>query len=169
MNDTGTFLLGVVAAAVLFLLWKKERQPGGVFAPQPGSSNGTGTGSCAGCACGIGGGCGTAPQAPASAAAPSFQNDMQSLGLAGQITPGTPPLGGQDLSFYGPSGPTPDNTFSFIKPATPANVPGSASTPAYQTPVRATAPVPGYPNQVFVQHYNIVGVPLSTARRVYLQ
>ena len=163
----GTFLLGVIAAVVLVMLWRKESgQYSGVgyppFLPQaPG--NGAGSGCSSGCASG--------------AAAPVFQSMLaDNYGLGGQISPGTPPLnavtGGQGAtSFYSDAATTPDTSFTFIpvqrntssvgsnvQPVSP-NVPGSPTTPAAVTPVRATQPVPMYTETGWVNHYNFVGIP----------
>src|SRR5579859_7772722 len=174
-NGVGTFILGVVAAVVLFLLWKKERGPdGGLYTPglpgatlTPAAPSGS---SCAGggCAgCGTGGSCGASP---AAAASPVFQNAMTDLGLAGQISPGTPPLGGVDTSFYGTTGPSSDQSFTFVPAsASSANTPGSPTTPAAVTPVRSTAPVASYADNGFVSRYNISGVFGSARRTAYLQ
>lgn len=167
-NNTGTFLLGVIAAVVLFLLWKKERAPGGFLAPGTQPSGGTGAapacgaGGCSGC--GTGGGCGGGYTAPALdfSASPDFQASMASMGLDGQISPGTPPLGGNELSFYSSGGMTPDTTFTFQKTsATPA---GSPTTSAATTPIRATTPVASYADTGFVSKYSVSG----TYRRALL-
>lgn len=173
--DVKGFFLGVIAAVVLFMLWKKENGsptysfqfPGMGMGQQPVS------GPCTGCS-------------PSAGAAPSAQAALAVSGLDGQISPGAPPLnaatGGQGAtSFYTNAGVTPDTSFSFIpvqrnavsvgspvQPPTP-NVPGSATTPAAITPVRATQQVPSYAEGAFQQRYNIVGIPrtvLSTGSTV---
>jgi hypothetical protein len=169
----GTFLLGVIAAVVLIMLWKKEQPmfslPGATPpAPTPGP------GGCGSGACGGGG----------SATMPSVQAMLAATGLDGQISPGTPPLnavtGGQGgTSFYTAAGNTPDVSFTFTpvvrnpvigspaQPRTGINVPGSPTTPATVTPTRATQPVPNYAETGFVNRFNIVGIPrtvLSTGR-----
>ena len=182
--DGRGFFLGLIAAVVLFLLWKKESGPSMSFSfpglgPQPASGD-TGTGGCAGCS-GPGGCAGCNQATPAYAAAPTAQAGLVAA-TAGQITPGTPPLqtvhGGG--SFYASSGPTPDNSFTNIPAARPVstvatvartqttvhNVAGSPSTPATIVPTRAVAQVPSYPSQGFQQRFNVAGVPqrvLSTA------
>lgn len=184
--DGKGFFLGLIAAVVLFLLWKKE-QFGGVAFGSAGlpaaSSNGVspsntiqnGVTGCTGCG------------GPSAAAAPASQYVL--MGPSGQISPGTPPLnnpvGGG--SFYAPSGPTPDTGF-FSYPAPPrlanpifdtvrpivagqfssGNVPGSPTTVATQTPVRATATVGNYAEiGGFQQRFNIVGIPRQAATQIY--
>lgn len=174
-NSTGTFILGLVAGVVLFLLWRKERAY--MSAPTSagaGSPAGTGpsaascSGGCGG-GCGTGGGCFTGPS-PSYSVSPSVQNAMASMGLAGQVSPGAPPLGGPSTSFYGTDGPTTDASFTFTPQTAPSgNAPGSATTPAAVTPVRATTPVTSYRNTGFVNYYNVSGVPRSSLRRNYLQ
>lgn len=172
--DTKGFFLGLIAAVVLFMLWRKEsgsptyqfQFPGMGPQPQP-----SGCGSCG----------------PGDSASPSVQGSLAAVGLDGQISPGTPPLnaatGGQGAtSFYTAVGGTPDTSFTFTpvarntqsvgSPAQPPapNVPGSPTTPATVTPTRATQVVPGYSETGFQQRYNIAGIPrtvLSTTR--YLQ
>jgi len=145
MNGTGNFILGVIAAVVLFLLWKKNgvSSGGGVVGSAAnggisgGASCGAGCGACGTDSCAVASGGG-----PAYTASPIVQQAMVAMGLAGQITPGTPPLGGPDQSFYTAAGPTPDTTFTFGTQDSPvANVPGSATTPAAGTPARALQPV----------------------------
>jgi hypothetical protein len=164
-NQLGTFFLGIVAAVAIYFLWKKESQAGGFLA-----GSGAGAGSPAGYGAGAGcnGGCDSCSGAfggcvPDAGVAPTFQAAMQDAGLAGTISPGTPPLGsvpagGAVTSFYAPSGGTPDSTFTFAKSAPVA---GSPTTPAATTPVRSTAPVGQYADNAFVQRYNVTGVPLS--------
>jgi hypothetical protein len=173
----GTFLLGVIAAVVLVMLWKK----GGVDVSanlgfggngmQPG-----GGGGCSGCA----GSCGNTIDSCLSPgasgyAAPAAQGAMAMIGLDGMISPGTPPLnsvtGGQGAtSFYDTMGVTTDASFTFtpvarnrvsvgspLQPPVSNNVPGSASTPATVTPTRATQQVPTYAEQGFIPRYSISG------------
>lgn len=193
--DGRGFFLGLIAAVVLFLLWKKESGPSMSFS-FPGVSptaGGTGTGTgCAGCAGGAGcPGCGSSPSytnpaptgGPSYVAAPAVQAAMIAAGSSGQITPGTPPL--QSVvgsgSFYATSGPTPDNSFTNVpgKPVSVAptvvrtqtqvqNVPGSPSTPATIVPSRAVAVVAPYSVAGFVQRYNVAGVPRTALRNSIL-
>jgi hypothetical protein len=171
-SKLGTFLMGVIAAVVLALLWKKDGGCGcgsRVF-QMPGASDGIQPpGMLDGC-CGIGG------PGPAYAASPVAQGAGAGFGTEGMISPGTPPLnaitgGGGLTSFYTSAGVTPDNSFTFIpiasnpsavgtpaQPPTPASVPGSATTPAAITPTRATQAVPTYYETGFVQRYNVTGV-----------
>lgn len=183
--DGRGFFLGLIAAVVLFLLWKKESGPS-MSISFPGVSptaGGTGAG-CAGCSGGGCAGCGSSPSyvtnpapatqlGPSYVAAPAVQAAMISAGQAGQITPGTPPL--QSVvgsgSFYATSGPTPDNSFTNIpgKPVSVAptavttqnkvsNVPGSPTTPATIVPARAVAVVTPAAVAGFQQRSNVVGV-----------
>ena|SRR5919108_2167871 len=177
--DGKGFFLGLIAAVVLFLLWKKE---GASFnfqvgaTPQPGTSpnpNREPTGGCAGCSA-----------SPSYAASP-FEQAVQAFS-PGQITPGTPPL--QSVtgtgSFYSPVGPTPDTNFwslpvekaqqSTTASATAgvgtyANVPGSATTPANQVPVRAMQRVAPTSQLGFQQRYNVAGVPRTSGARFLIQ
>jgi hypothetical protein len=169
----GTFLLGVIAAVVLFMLWKDDKRGTAFQFPQlpmgvPPSMN-------PGCSsCGYG--------TPAYSTSPSLQTMLAFTGTDGMIgPPGVPlnsPAGGQGAtSFYTNAGVTPDTTFTFFavprntnplavgSPVQPGglqgNVPGSPTTIAAVTPVRATQAVPPFQVGGFVQHYNIVGVPLS--------
>lgn len=167
----GTFLLGVIAAVVLVMLWKK----GGADIGANFSLNGFNAGLGAGLG-GGGCGCGASPGACVSGAAgPSYQSALASVGMDGLVSPGTPPLnaatGGQGAtSWYTSAGVTPDTSFTFIpvqrntvsigsplQPPVP-NVPGSATTPASVTPTRATQPVPTYAEQGFIPRYSVSGV-----------
>lgn len=179
--DGKGFFLGLIAAVVLFLLWKKEQFGGMAFGSAglpAASSNGlspapSNTGGCAGCG------------GPSAAAAPASQYVL--MGPSGQISPGTPPLnnpvGGG--SFYTPSGPTPDTGFySYPAKATPIfstvhpiiagpftneAPPSSPTTVANQVPVRATQTVGNYSEiGSFQQRFNIAGVPRIAATR-YVQ
>jgi hypothetical protein len=161
----GTFLLGVIAAVVLFMLWRKEVQPHNfsfafpeMYPPGPQPQPASGCDSCG------------------AASSPAYQGQLASVGLDGQISPGTPPLnaatGGQGAtSFYTNAGVTPDVSFTFtpvarsafatgtpVQPPVP-NVPGSPTTPATVTPTRATQQVPNYAETGFVNRFNIAGVP----------
>lgn len=189
-GQLGTFLLGIIAAVVLVLLWDdKSSNRGGWSFPtpqdnsvQPSASDGGG-----GCA-----GCGPGPSpSPAYSAAPMAQGALESVGLAGMVAPpGVPlnsPAGGQGAtSFYTNAGVTPDTSFTFVvvprntnpsavgTPAQPGglqgNVPGSPSTVSATTPVRATQQVPGYAVAGFHQHYNVLGIPLAVLQQKgYLQ
>lgn len=165
-----TFLLGVIAAVVLFMLWRKEQYNGVGMPtfpdfPTPPTVGPQPSAGCASCG-----------------ASPSFQSNMAGLvGLDGQISPGTPPLnavtGGQGAtSFYTSDGVTPDVGFTFIPvprsnvavgtPVQPgglqSNVPGSPTTVAAVTPVRATQVVPQWQEQGFVNQYNVTGIPIKT-------
>lgn len=177
-NQLGTFILGVIAAVVLVILWD-NRNPSPVMAI---SGNGTSPspspiptpscgGSCSSCAAGIGGSC------PSVAAAPAAQASLPNFGLEGMISPGTPPLnsvtGGQGrTSFYSNAGVTTDASFTFtpvprstlaigtpVQPKTAINVPGSPTTPATMTPTRATQAVPNYTELGALNNYNVLGVP----------
>ena len=171
----GTFLLGVIAAVVLVMLWKKGGLGFGADVSLNGFGAGVGAGFGGGCS-GGGCGCGAAPGSCVSGAAgPAFQGSLASFGLDGQISPGTPPLnaatGGQGAtSFYTSAGVTPDTSFTFIpvqrntvavgspvQPPVP-NVPGSATTPAAVTPTRATQVVATYAEQGFIPRYSVSGV-----------
>lgn len=171
----GTFLLGVIAAVVLVMLWKKGGLGFGADVSLNGASAGFGGGFGTGCP-GGGCGCGAAPGACVTGAAgPSFQASLAAVGMDGQISPGTPPLnaatGGQGAtSFYTSSGVTPDTSFTFIPvmrntvtPGSPVqppapNVPGSPTTLAAVTPTRATQVVPTYAEQGFIPRYSVSGV-----------
>jgi hypothetical protein len=178
--DGRGFFLGLIAAVVLFLLWKKESGSGMNFSfaglvPQGDSS---GTGGCAGCSTGIG--YPALGSGPGYSASPAAQSMIAANGTAGQITPGTPPL--QSVagtgSFYATAGPTPDSSFTNIPAAKPVsvvstvartqttvhNVPGSPSTPATIVPTRAVGVVPPYPLQGFQQRYNVTGVARNNLR-----
>lgn len=166
--DAKGFFLGVIAAAVLFMLWKKETGQRTYQFQFPGMGNQPSSG------CGA---CGASPAA---------QGSLASIGLDGSISPGTPPLnavtGGQGAtSFYAASGNTPDTSFTFnpvqrnagsvgspVQPPAP-NVPGSPTTPASVTPTRATQAVPPYSETGFQQRYNIVGIPRTVLSTNYLQ
>jgi hypothetical protein len=171
--DGKGFFLGLIAAVVLFLLWKKESRSdfngmslGPTFQPQQPTSVGP---------CGNGGGCG-----PSAAAAPGYQSNLaQGPGTDGLISPGTPPLQGSagTGSWYGPDGPSPDNSFtnfartaaSPVSTTIPVNfssTPGSPTTPANQVPVRAVMPTGSYAQIGFQQRYNIAGVPRVYATRM---
>lgn len=175
--DAKGFFLGVIAAIVLFLLWKKENQSvnyfGGAQPPAPSPSPDAGAG--AGCStCGVG----------SSPAAPAYQATLAvSGGTEGMISPGTPPLNTAalgDSSFYSNSGPTPDSGFAFPSPARVASPiivrgpiiegasPGSPTTPSNVTPVRATQPTPTYTQGGFQQRVNVVGIPRTAGARAYL-
>jgi hypothetical protein len=165
-NNIGNILLGVIAAVALYLLWKYHRS-------EMQSSNGAGSSAGSGSSCSGDCGCGTGACAgaasPSYVASPTVQTAMiDSFGLAGSVSPGTPPLGGSEVSFYGATGPTTDQSFTFTPAGSTANTPGSATTPAATIPVRATAPVATYAQTGFVSKYNVSGVPLSI-RRAYLQ
>lgn len=174
----GTFLLGVIAAVVLVMLWKKgglgigaDLSVGNGNGFSAGFGGGVGRG-CSGASCGCGGSPGSCF---AGAAGPAYQGSLAAAGIDGQISPGTPPLnaatGGQGAtSFYSNAGVTPDTSFTFIpvqrntvsvgsplQPPVP-NVPGSATTPAAVTPTRATQVVPTYAEQGFIQRYSVSGV-----------
>ena len=148
--DGKGFFLGLIAAVVLFLLWKKESGPSMSFS-FPGLSQSPATGGCAGCGSGPGGcaGCGQgqsspsyvqAPSAPSPSyvASPAVQAAMISVDNAGQISPGTPPL--QTVvgsgSFYAQSGPTPDSSFTNV-PGKPVSVAPTVATT--QTQVKNVA------------------------------
>jgi hypothetical protein len=146
----GTFLLGVIAAVVLVMLWKRDdRQPSqwqwsDIPTPQPQPSAGCGS-------------CGTS-----YAASPGAQSALESIGMSGMIaSPGVPlgaaTGGGAATSFYTGAGVTPDTTFTFTKTS---NVAGSPTVPAATTPVRATEAVAPY-STGFHQHYNILGIPVK--------
>lgn len=171
--DGRGFFLGLIAAVVLFLLWKKESGPGMSFS-FPGlipASPDSGATGCAGCA--GPGGCAGCGDSPAYAAAPTAQSIGS--GTAGFVTPGTPPLQGTlgHGSFYAASGPTSDASFTnypAVKPvstvatvartqSTVRNVASSPSTPSTIVPTRAVATVPQYSQQGFQQRYNVSGVP----------
>lgn len=178
--DGRGFFLGLIAAVVLFLLWKKESGPNMSFSfpglvPPAGADSGA-DGGCAGCSGPDGcSGCNGSAGSPSYASAPSSQRMFASAGTAGQITPGTPPL--QSVagsgSFYAGSGPTPDSSFTnypAVKPVSTVlsfartqtavrNVPSSPSTPANIVPTRAVGVVPTYQQQGFHQRYNVTGVP----------
>jgi hypothetical protein len=178
--DSKGFFLGLIAAVVLFLLWKKEQVPGSSFLqnllPQATPSS---NGGCAGC------GGGPNPS-PSMGAAPVSQSAMAMVGMEGQISPGTPPL--QTVSgsgsFYNSNGPTPDTTFishpsplpaqqsntsQMVVAGTYTNVPGSPTTPANQVPVRATQPVAPTSQLGFHQRYGVSGVSRSAGARFYIQ
>ncbi len=180
MNNTGTFILGAVAAVVLFMLWRqKGGSLSGTTSNNGGSLSGTtsnngpsGTGGGGGCeAGGCAGTCGGNCPSPSYAASPALQGAMAATLGAGFITPGTPPLGtvnsgGADTSIYSMAGPTPDATFTFVPPGSPSgNIAGSPSTPAPATPVRANEKVLQYSNIGFVQKQNVVGIPLASNMR----
>lgn len=176
--DAKGFFLGVIAAIVLFLLWKKESQQpvyfgSGANPPAPSPSPDAGAG--AGCStCGVG----------SSPAQPAYQAMLAvSGGTEGLISPGTPPLNTAalgDSSFYANDGPTPDSGFVFPSPARVASPiivrgpfvggasPGSPTTPSNITPVRATQPTPTYTQGGFQQRINVVGIPRTAGARVYL-
>jgi hypothetical protein len=174
--DGKGFFLGLIAAVVLFLLWKKETSGPFNFLPaSPGVGANTGPGG--GCA-----GCG----GPSAGAAPSAQAPLSiASGTDGQISPGTPPLQGTlgTGSFYNPSGPTPDNTF-LTTPLLPkqvgttssvgvaakvyTNVPGSPTTPANEVPVRAVQTVAPTSQLGFQQRYSFVGIPRTAGARFYV-
>jgi hypothetical protein len=172
--DAKGFFLGLIAAVVLFMLWKKESGSPNYQFHFPGLSSSPGVGG--GCGCG-----------PSGASSPLAQSGLESVGLDGQVSPGTPPLnaatGGQGAtSFYTGAGVTPDASFTFdtvqrnllspgspVQPPTGINVPGSPTTPATVTPTRATQLVPNYSETGFVQRYNIVGVPRTVLSTRYLQ
>ena len=151
----GTFLLGVITAIVLYLLWKKEkgegcnRLPSGAPVPQPEFL--TGADSC----------CGTT-MGPAGFTSPSVQAALGTVGLDGAVSPGAPPLGtpntpGATGSFYSGSGPTQDTGFTFQTRI--GRAVGSNTTPAAVTPTRALEAVPPHDTLGFVNWYNIQGVP----------
>lgn len=165
--DSKGFFLGLIAAIVLFLLWKKEQGGQSFFgAPAPASQ----PSSCAGC--------GANP--PSYAAAPAAQLVMSSPD--GFISPGTPPLNSAagPTSFYADSGPTPwsgflfasapDTPVSSVNPVGPpvANSPGSPTTPSNIVPLRAVQPVPSTSQQGFQQRYNVVGIPRTAGARYYI-
>lgn len=157
--ETKGFFLGLIAAVVLFLLWRKEHQGITIAAtprtPQPQPST-----------CGVGG-CGC--NGPSCAVSPEVQNALAEMS-GGQITPGTPPLNSAvgPTSFYANSGPTPDSTFTFATEtaAQAPGVPGSPTTPAAVIPIRATEPVPVYAEQGFTSQYSRSGVSRSAAREI---
>ena len=180
----GTFLLGIIAAVVLVLLWDDKKRgspsyPGASL--QDTSSQPFANDGCSGCGYG----------SPAFSASPTLQSQLESTGTAGMIASGGVPLnspaGGQGAtSFYTNAGVTPDTSFTFIAvprntdplavgtPTQPGglqgNVPGSPTTVSATTPVRATQQVPGYGVGGFHQKYNILGVPLAVLQQKgYLQ
>lgn len=142
----GTFLLGVIAAVVLVMLWKRgdqNQQPW--MWPQPPQPDVQPSAGCASCS-----------------ASPGAQAGLESIGMAGLIAPpgvplGAPTGGGATTSFYTTAGVTPDTTFTF---APSQNTPGSPTVPAATTPVRALESVVPY-STGFHQHYNILGVPIK--------
>jgi hypothetical protein len=173
--DGKGFFLGLIAAVVLFLLWKKEGAsfsvnvgPQAGAGPAPvGPQDTLGVGGCAGCG-------------PSASAAPSAQAAMIMGASAGMITPGTPPLQGSlgVGSFYDPNGPTPDTNFWAMPNEAPlsttaatgspinyANVPGSPTTPAGQVPVRATQKVAPTSQLGFQQRYAVTGIPRAAGGR----
>lgn len=172
----GTFLLGVIAAVVLVMLWKKERSNEGSYAfPGVGSMPYMGA-SPASC------GCGDISAPPSAWTSPSDQSMLVETGMEGQVSPGTPPLnaatGGHGAtSFYTNTGVTPDTSFTF-RPVTKlgnpsigspvqvprgayGNVPGSNTTPSNTTPIRATQQVPSYNESGFVAHYRSLGTGVN--------
>lgn len=150
----GTFLLGVIAAVVLYMLWDHRNDQGPQypwFMP-----NGSGTDA------GAGAGCGSPCGGSAGYASPGVQAQLESTGLSGLIAPpgvplGSPAAGGGIGSFYTSAGLTPDTSFTFA-PSVP--VPGSPTVPAATTPVRSLQSVAPY-STGFHQHYNIGGVPIK--------
>lgn len=179
--DSKGFFLGLIAAVVLFLLWKKEAVAMGLptfLQPSPDqparpSSSGDPGGGCSGCG------------GPSAAASPVAQLSASAMvGMDGQISPGTPPL--QSVagtgSFYAENGPTPDTTFTnspassrvgttsqmVVRGVFSTNVPGSPTTPANQVPVRATQVVAPTSDQGFVQRWNVAGVPRTAGGRLML-
>lgn len=189
--DGRGFFLGLIAAVVLFLLWKKESGPAMSFTfpgigPQPG--NGAG-GGCAGCSGGPGGCAGCGEGQPSYSASPAAQNALVTQGTSGQVSPGTPPL--QSIvgsgSFYAASGPTPDSSFtnypgkpvstaltvarSYNPSVTGSNVRSSPTTPANIVPTRAVGVVPGYSGLgSFQQRFNVAGVPRPVLSKLgYIQ
>lgn len=176
--DGRGFFLGIIAAVVLFLLWKKEQVAAATVGASMFSSTGLSpapstTGGCAGCG------------GPSAAAAPAYQGVL--MGPDGQISPGTPPLNASlgSGSFYAPSGPTPDTGFTSY-PSAPAPIfntaapvmvgpfvgtvtPSSPTTPANQVPVRSVQTVGSYSTiGGFQQRYNLAGIP-RIAAEPYLQ
>jgi hypothetical protein len=175
--DGKGFFLGLIAAVVLFLLWKREI---GTTTPATATQPSNGFGGCSGCA---GAAAGASPTASAS---PAVQASVVTSGTEGFVSPGTPPL--QTVSgtgsFYNATGPTPDNTF-LAQPApaqvlrstsdivkvgvlTYNNVPGSATTPANQVPVRAVQQVAPTSLLGFQQRYSFVGIPRTAGARSYV-
>lgn len=188
----GTFLLGVIAAIVLVLLWddkNKGNQAPWQFPflpPQVPDSMSTSPSMGGGCSSCNGPDQGSGWGSPAYAAAPTQQSMLESTGTSGLIPPPGVPLnsaaGGQGAtSFMTSDGVTPDTSFTFAQvprntnpqavgsPQQPGglqgNVPGSPSTVANVTPVRSTQQVPGFNVSGFHQHYNVLGVPLSVLQR----
>lgn len=148
----GTFLLGVIAAVVLYMLWDHRHDGPQMpwFIPN-GSGDGSGVGAQSGCCGGSSG-----------YAAPGVQAQLESTGTAGLIAPpgvplGAPTAGGGVASFYTSAGVTPDTSFTF-GPSAP--VPGSPTVPAASTPVRSLQSVAPY-STGFHQHYNVLGVPIK--------
>jgi hypothetical protein len=155
-GQLGTFLLGVIAAVVLVMLWKKDgtgqpwQFPQPPMFPQPVNGAPASDGGCSGCG------------SPSAGANPTYQSILESSGTAGIVAaPGVPlgsPAGGGGVnSFYTSAGATPDTSFTF---APSAMTPGSPTVPAATTPVRSLEYVAPY-STGFHQHYNILGVPIK--------
>lgn len=169
--DSKGFFLGLLAAVVLFLLWKKESAGGMNFsfaglvpsAPAPDAGGGcagcNSPGGCAGCA------------GASGYAAPAAQASLADQ-LSGFVTPGTPPLQTSvgSGSFYAQSGPTSDTSFTNFpaKPVStlvtvagpPQRTVGSPTTRSNQVPPRAVAQMPpSYTGVSFHQNQNVAGVP----------
>lgn len=165
--DAKGFFLGLIAAVLLYALWKKEQGQSIFPAVAPAApANGAGAPGCSGCGMG----------SPAAAAAPAAQSAIALVaGAGGQISPGTPPLdtAAGSGSFYGSTGPTPDS--GFIRATNdPVLVSqrflGSPTTSPTAPPVKSLAPVPPYSQQGFVARTNVAGVFTSNLRQAgYIQ
>ena len=155
----GTFLLGIIAAVVLVLLWDDKHRDGDgapmmpyPFMPSqvPQSITPSGSGGCSGC----GSSPFNAPSIPATpyaapiyAANPTIQGMLESTGTDGMIPPPGVPLnsvaGGQGAtSFYTNAGVTSDTSFGFAQVPRNTN-PSAVGSP--QQPGGLQGNVPGSP------------------------
>lgn len=180
--DGKGFFLGLIAAVVLFMLWKRESTGMNFnFAGLVPGTSGDGSGASGGCSgCSESGtGCAGCGAAASAAVSPAMQARLADSG--GFVTPGTPPLQTSigSGSFYAASGPTSDSSFtnypskpvstSVFRSGTPT-VSGSATTPANKVPPRSVQQVPRYANQGFHQRFNVAGVPRNVLRKMgYIQ
>lgn len=155
-EGTKEFLLGILVAAALIFLWRKEQQhaaQGAVPVPAQLPDNAA-TGGCLGCTA-----------SPSMAASPDVQAQSTTFPARGTVSPGTPPLGtagsaARDTSFLA----TGSNAISYPITRQPAagTAPSGSFAPgtAAANPPRAVETVGQYSNLGFS---HVTGTNLANA------
>jgi hypothetical protein len=160
MNENPSFtqfFLGILVAAALIFLWRKEHSATAT-APQPNANVGGDSGDCMGCS-------------PSAGASPDVQANMtvSSYAARGSVSPGTPPLGSsgssaRDTSFLAGSG---SNVVSYPVAAQPpaGTTPSGSYSPGTAGAIapRAVETVGNYTNLGFS---HVTGTNLTNANAV---